>query len=248
MYILWQNKFDSYTITANSEESGYPATNIQDVALTKATRSTGDTSEWWKIDAGAGNTITATGAAIAGHNITSGATIKIQGNATDAWGGPTVDETITHKTAVMTEFFSTQSLRFWRFLVEDASNPDTYIKIGRLFLGTYISQSNVIAKDFPEQHIDTSFVDHTVTGEVYGDQGIVYKLYNYQFPYLTNTQKGQIQTMFETVGLIKPVFFIPDESDLAKVPPLYGTINDNLIFNHIVGYVWNCSISVREGK
>lgn len=247
MYILWENKFDAYDIIANSEATGYPATNIQDVSLAKVTRSTGDASETWKIDAGAGNTITATCAAIAGHNITSGATtIKIQGNATDAWDSPTVDEAITHDAAIMTEFFNTQSLRFWRFIVEDASNPDTYISIGRLFLGAYINQANVISKDYPEEFIDTSFIDHTVKGQVYGDEGIIYKLYNYLLPYLTNTQKGEIQTMFETVKKIKPVFFIADEDDLVKIPRLYATINDNLSFNHIVGYTWNTTLALRE--
>ena len=52
MRIIWDNEFDKYTITANSEESGYPASNLQDISYKKTTRSTGVTSEWWKIGEG----------------------------------------------------------------------------------------------------------------------------------------------------------------------------------------------------
>jgi len=250
MRIAWDNEFDKYTITANSEASGYPATNInQDFTLAKKSRTTGDTSENWLIDAGAGETITATCAAIAGHNISSGATtIKIQGNAADSWGSPTVNQSITHATGMMIVFFSTQSLRFWRFLVEDASNPDTYIEIGRLFLGTYLDLANVIYRAFPETIISTSDIDYTLTGQLYGDKGIQQKLYNFQLPYLTNTQKENLETMFETVDIVKPVFLTIDENDLTQIEPIYAAINDDLSFNHIIGYKWNTTLAFKEAK
>ena len=115
MRILWDNEFDKYTITANSEETGYPATNLnQDFTLAKKTRTTDDTAETWLIDAGVGNTIEMTCAAIGdGHNLTSGATIKFQGNATDSWGSPSIDEALTYAAGNIIKFFTGGSYRFW---------------------------------------------------------------------------------------------------------------------------------------
>lgn len=250
MRIAWDNEFDKYTIVASSEASGYPASNINlDFTLAKRARSTGDTAETWLIDAGVGNTISMTCAAIgAGHNLTSGATIKFQGNATDSWGSPTIDETLTYAAGNIIKVFTGGAYRFWQFSIADAANPDGYIEIPRLFGGTYLALTDIIYRSFPEGIISTSDKEYTVTGQSYGDKGVQLKIYNFQLPYLTNTQKESIETMFETVDIIKPVFLTIDENDLTKLEPIYMTINDDLSFNHIIAYVWNTTLSFKEAK
>jgi len=250
MRIAWDNEFDKYTITANSEATGYPATNInQDFTLATKSRTTDDTAEWWKIDAGSGNTIEMTCAAIGdGHNLTSGATIKFQGNATDSWGSPSVDETLTYAAGNIIKFFTGGSYRYWQFSIVDAANPDGYIEIPRIFGGTYLDLVNIWYREFPEEIISTSDKEYTVTGQLYGNKGVQQKIYNFQLPYLTNTQKESIETMFATVDLIKPVFLTIDENDLTKLEPIYAAINDDLSFNHIIAYVWNTTLSFKEAK
>ena len=247
MRFLYSNLFDTagYTLTENSEESTYPVENTQDYQLSKHYRTTGDTSEWVKIDGLASEAITANIAFIAGHNITSGATtIKIQGSNTDSWSPPTVDETITHSTGVMWDAFTSDDLRYWRWLIADASNPDTYLKIGRLGLGTYFDLTNWPATDFDPRPIDTSTSRRSPTGQLYGNEGVIYYEYDYYFSHLTNTEKVNMVTMWETNKKVKPILMIPNPSD-TTLPPVYGIIKD-FRYKHKIGYTWKAWITIAE--
>ena len=245
MRILYYNEIDKNSISASSEASGYPIGNVQDYQLIKAFRTTGISGEYIKIDAGSGNTITATCAAILSHNLTSGATIKIQANATDDWAAPAIDETFTYDGDIMIQYFTSGSYRYWRFYFDDASNPDGYIEIGRLFLGPYL-QLNPPKADFPLQYVDTSTRKASLTGQTFGDEGIVYRLFNFTFPYWDETVRNEIVTMYNEVRKIKPVILVPDENNTDKLGPIYAVINDNLSLNHIISYQWNGVIPFRE--
>ena len=246
MRIFWNNLLDDYTLSANSEDSSYPVANVQDYQLIKVYRSTGDTSEWVKVDAGSGSTITATGACILGHNLTNSGTYKIQGNATDSWGTPSLDETFTYDSNIMIKTFNSAGYRYWRFSLADATNPDTYLEIGRLFLGTYLEFSDQPSKEFPMTYEDTSNVDYSITGQSFGDEGIIYRLYNFKYPYWTDTVRKSVVTMIEDIKLVKPVILVPDEDNTDKLIPVYAKLNDALSINHIVAYAWNGTLSFRE--
>lgn len=198
-----------------------------------------------KIDAGAGLTITANSAAILGHNLSSGAVCKIQGNATDEWNSPTVDEAITYNADIMTEYFTSNSLRFWRFLIDDTDNPDTYISVGRLVLCAYL-ETDTAGKDFPIVYDDTSKVDESLTGQSFGDEGIIRKIYTFQFPYWLDTVRKSIVTMVSDIKKIKPIVLVLDENDQTSVIPVYARLTDNMSINHIIGYNWNGILSFKE--
>ncbi len=75
-----------------------------------------------------------------GHNISSGATVKIQGNAADSWGAPALDETIAFRAGTMRRYLTsgTKTYRYRRLKIEgDAGNAAGYIKLPELFLGDY---------------------------------------------------------------------------------------------------------------
>lgn len=246
MIIFWGNELDNYTLTANSEDSSYPAANVQDYQLAKYYRTVTCTAEWVKVDAGSGSTITATGACIVSHNLTASGTFKIQGNATDSWGSPSVDETISYDSGIMYTTFNSASYRYWRFSLADSTNPDTYLQIGRLFLGTYLSFSDQPSKDFPLTYEDTSNVDFSITGQAFGDAGVIYRLYNFKFPYWSDSVRQSVVTMIEGIKLVKPVVLVPDENNTDKLDPVYAILNDKLSVNHMIAYIWNGTLSFRE--
>jgi len=248
MRIIYYNEIDKNTNTANSEDSGHPLENIEDYQLTKTYRSAGITSEWVKVDAGTGNTITATCIAILGHNLTSSATIKIQANATDSWAAPTIDYTVTYNSDIMTRYFTSASYRYWRYTFADATNSDGYIELGRLFLGTYLQFDDPPKAEMPLQYIDTSTKQFSIKGQVFGDKGIIYKVYNFLFPYWVESVRTSLKTMIDEVNQVKPVVLIPDENNQDKLKPVYAVLNDNLALNHIIAYKWNGSLAFREAK
>lgn len=247
MRLLWDNKVDSGTITANSEASNYPVSNIVHIHLSRQWRSTGDTSEWIKIDAGAGNTITADSVAILQHNISSGATVKIQANATDVWTAPSIDETITYNSGIIFKFFTnTTGYRYWRLLVEDPSNPDGYIEIGRLFLCTYYQVEKSFQKAFTEEKTNTDQLSYSLSGQLYADIGIEFKRYALTFPYWNNTAKQAIETMVTMIGKHKPLVLFLDENNTDKLLPVYCHIESDIKYSHIHNYIWQGAVTFQE--
>jgi hypothetical protein len=94
---------------------------------------TSDTSENLVIDLGSPKTITAF--ILADHNLTSGATITLQGHTSNSWGSPAYTHAVVYGDPAV--LYLSESYEFWRPLITDPSNPDTYIRIGKIYLGTY---------------------------------------------------------------------------------------------------------------
>lgn len=244
--ILGHNNYvDSATITANSEASGYPVGNIQDVQLTKVYRSTGVTTEWIKFDLGSAKSIK--GVFILAHNITSGATIKIQANTSDSWTSPAVDQTLTYDNETIYYLFSSaQSYQYWRFYVEDSGNSDGYIEIGRIELDELLELGDVISSEYPETIYRTDRTQFTLTGQVFGNEGISYKLWSLGMPFLRDTDKENLEAVYDEVGQIKPLILILYEDMINTYGIKYVVFNDNIAFNHIFKDIWNCNIAFRE--
>jgi hypothetical protein len=83
-----------------------------------------------------GSALAITAFCLSDHNITSGATVKLQANSSNSWTTPAYTLTLTQTDQPMVNYIS-QSYRYWRVLIQDASNPDGYVGIGKLYLGTY---------------------------------------------------------------------------------------------------------------
>lgn len=89
MKILYDNRAiaSTATITASSEATGYEASvSLKDTRLARKWRTTGDTAESVVIYNAEG--IAATYCVIMGHNLTSDATVTLQGNDTNVWTSP----------------------------------------------------------------------------------------------------------------------------------------------------------------
>ncbi len=248
MRLMWDNEIDNMTISAATENSNYPAENVADQRLSKVYRSTDDEDEWILFDAGPGNTINPTAVLIAAHNITAAATITIQGNATDSWGAPTVSETVTHDDETMVLFFTGAALRYWRLFVDDPTNPDTRIEIGRVFLGTYLALPPIEpSPNLPLQ--SSTAVTSSITGQVYANRRKVFRVPAFAYPLVTDAQRQSLETMFRAVEGATPVFLIVWEDNLAQVGPIYCTIDQSEIpfqQSPVMGLLWETSLKFKE--
>jgi hypothetical protein len=77
-----------------------------------------------------------------GIRLSDTAVVKIQANATDSWGSPAVDQTLTIDNTYMvaSHYFSTdQSYRYWRVVIEDVGNPYGYVELGMVWFGKSLS-------------------------------------------------------------------------------------------------------------
>lgn len=105
-------------------------------------RATGDTSERIVIDFGSPQNITSF--VMQDHNFTSGASVKLQANASDSWGSPSYDSgDLTIQDPIYT--YPDQTYRYWSPVIADPSNPDGYVEVASMFLGVYKTFDNVNA-------------------------------------------------------------------------------------------------------
>jgi hypothetical protein len=99
-------------------------------------QSSGIVTEHIVIDYGAATQFTAV--LICDHNLTDSAVVKIQANASDSWGSPSYDNTISTITDPLI-VYADQTYRYNRWYFEDSTNPDGCIKIGNIMHTTYLA-------------------------------------------------------------------------------------------------------------
>jgi len=223
--ILYDFLFDDGTITSSSEASGLPDDNAVHDFVGRVWRTTADTGQWIKFDLGSAKKLTM--AAIFGHNLTSGATVTLEANATDSWGAPSYSKALTWNSLAIVEFID-QTYRWWRITFEDGSNPDGYIEIGRICGGEYYEPGVNI-----DQAVQKKIVDPSVRSESEGRQGYAvekdeYRVFDVQFTGIDRTQQGELETIFRAVKTIRPLVFVLDPDEYPEADTIYCRITTPL--------------------
>jgi hypothetical protein len=152
--ILWEIASDGNTslnnyTTSSYAGTGYEVVNLRSDFIERAWRTTACTSEWFQFDAGVGNTIGIDTSAIIGHNLTNNAVITVYGYgdafsnapATDAdWYALTPEFSMTVQPNYANIYYiatvsAASKYRHWRVLIQDPSNTDGFISVGRFVAG-----------------------------------------------------------------------------------------------------------------
>ena len=235
------------TVSANSVDIQYPVSNVLDSRLTRLYKT--DSSTTAEIVFDAGSAVTVDSIAIANHNISSGvSTLKVQGNATNSWATPSIDETLTYSSGVITKTFTGGSYRYWRVYIIDAGNSDGYISIGRIFLADSFTAPD-ISPTFGHTRKSSSVKTQSIGGQSYQDTRYFASLVSVKWPAVTATEKSNLITQFETIDIGSPFFVTFDESNIS-IGTLYVTIDqDSLNFNLLANpKYWEAALSLLEEK
>ena len=247
MRALYNNLFDSpETIDSLSEATNYPIENAQNVSLDKVWRSTGLASETVTIDAGAGETFTMDSFAIVGHNLTSGATIDFQMNATDAWGAPSVDESVTWRAGIIVHYFTSATYRFARIVISDAANTDGYIEVSRFFEGAYLQFDPSSTIEFKIDNIRNDIQIFSDANVAWTREGVSWRTFEYKFPRTAYTMVAKLRTMWDTVGLHKPIIFMNYDDRFTEIDPAYCLIMNNFSESWKAGQKVEYDLRLRE--
>jgi len=264
-------------LTANSANINYPVTNILHSSRTRVFKTVALTTTA-TIVFDCLTAVTCNSIDIDNHNISSGVTaLKWQGNATDAWGAPSVDEDLTYSSGIINKDFTGGSYRYWRLHIEDAANTDTFIKLGRVFTGgsyrywrlhiedaantdTFIKlgrvfganslTTSVIGGNISDSYQTDTVKTRTNAGVTYGDLRDNYQLISVNWNKITTaTEKPLLKTMFDQVSISTPFFVTFDDSNIS-LNTVYVTIDGNGL--HFVYYpdarYCKASISFIEEK
>lgn len=190
-----------------------------------------------------------------GLNLTSSAVVKLQANATDAWSSPSWEQTITANNDVYSLFDSTglgdTSYRYWRVLITDNANPDTYIEVSKFFLGEYYAPtSGSVQFPFEDAYTDYSDTQYSVAGQSFSESRSVLETFTLKWDFLTDTEKEQFDTIFKEYKTAYPLFIAIDSDANISSGSNYYTryckfaapirwIKDGATY-------WSCDMRLRE--
>jgi len=223
---LYTHKFDMATIYSSSEVAGLPDDNAVQEFVAKKWRTTGkgtvEIPEWIKFYVGS-TAKKITMLAIFGHNLTSGAIVKLQAYSSDEWTVPPAYESaaLTWNAQALVLFLD-QTYTWWRITIADPNNTDGYIEIGRICAGEYYEPGMNIIETVTMSLIDPSIVTESDGGQGYSIEKTKYRMYSVQFGDINTAQQEEIETMFRAVGTTKPLIFALDPGAYPEAQTIYG--------------------------
>lgn len=244
MRLLYDNKFLAATITVSSENPNYPQGNMQDEILAKVFRSIAD-----NVTIKISTQTKASYVSIMGHNLTSTATITLQGNNTDVWGAPSFSETIPYRSDMCILKFTEATYNYWRVIIDDSdSAADGYIELGCIYLGTYLQMPGMKLDQTLELK-DNSKSSQSYSGQNYGDLRYQYRNPQFNFPFLSHDQKDNLNTMWTNNRSAKPLICLVWANDYGIEAPMYCIVDQKeLSFkrNGESRRPWSTKIKFRE--
>lgn len=212
----------TWGVQSGTEDADYPAANLADGIFTKPAKLTSTTGAW-TADFGSAQRVDLI--ALGVHNIDAGATVVVQANATDSWGSPTVDTTLTIATAdgdgrvchawkdlTGVTGYSTGGFRYWRVGVT-ASNT-SLVAIGEVWLG---ATKRTMERNY-QWEFETTDLRRTVEHETQYGVRTVYDLLVRQRSFVGKVRASDsgldvVRAWHRSArGSVSPIVFIPDTS------------------------------------
>lgn len=249
MRIAYKNYVDLITsgsIIASTEDPAFPIENIQEQRKVVTWRTTAVTAQSIIVDLGGAIAIDT--CMLLGHNLTSSATIVLYAATSNSWVGAT-SQTITYNADMILKFFTAQTYQWFKIEIDDQTNPDGYIEIGRFWLGDYITISPSSLVDFTVKKNRSDNVMHNKTRQKYASIGNTWREFNLQFPPTASTMVDLIEDMFDYVGNHSSFIFCNFDTlrGYTLVEPCYVSIvDDSLSFGHDENNKWNWSLNLME--
>jgi hypothetical protein len=248
----------SVTITATSEDPNFPASNLKRYQRSRVWRSSGiasierivfDLQTAEQIDSFAMlfNPIQGEGV-----KFSDSAVIKLQANATNSWGSPALEVTLSIDSAydVITYFFATpQSYRFWAVQIQDAGNAFGYLEIPKIILSksTQLGQTPEIG--FSDVLTDQSKISDTPYGHRYSDVYPERRSFQFDYSALAMEDVEALQQIFRRVGKVTPIALALDPTETLFDKDrffLYGYLNDKLQGKHRFYSYFDGALSLEE--
>jgi len=136
-------------VTSSSATSGNPANSVLHDHPGKIWQASGDVGEWVQFYSASG--LTFNQVALFNHNLSSTATVLLQGSTDANWTIPddipfneTIPLTVDADDNILPRanmFFAATSYNYWRVFINDVNNADGKIRVGRICAGVYYEVS-----------------------------------------------------------------------------------------------------------
>ncbi len=243
----YENVADEAELTASSETSSLPASNVQDPRPTRVWRTSGAASESLVLDLGTARSVSM--AALLEHNLTAEATVTLQANSSDSWGSPPLEESLGWHSGLIVEFFEAAEYRYWRLVIADGGNADGYVQIGRVWLGGYFQPARDFSKDFTVRRVDPSTVVYSDSGSKSVGERTPYRVVELNFP--STEEKAEFEQVVEAAGVGGDLIAALDPgnevwSDGQHDYTLYCHLESAPDWSHRINDRWSLRLRLRE--
>lgn len=165
------------------------------------------------------------------HNLTSAATIVLKGHTADSWGSPSFSEAIVWNEEKIIHYPSAaQTYKYWQIQITDAANPDGYIEIGELYLGSYLELTKNYVEGYSEETDllkDTNSTPYGVERDRFYNSQLTF---SFNFSAMDAADVTDMKTLIAAIvsrsaGTFKPLWFnkdsaTPNETWLVKLASL----------------------------
>ena len=222
---MWRNlinEISSVTLTATS--ATVPVANLAHHQLGKAWRTSGITSESITINLGT-TSEPVKSVCVAGHNLTKNGTVEIL-HSTDNITFTSLGVKTVGSAKIVTFFFASLSKQYWRITLKDTTNPDNFIKVGRIFLGDYWEPAAQIMRQWSVEVVDETSMEKSIGGQKWRNIRDSFNRVSFRLPHLSKSEAVENFLNFvRRVGMKDSMFIslFPDGgSTLRGVTDLYG--------------------------
>ena len=256
---LYNNLFDSATLTESSEATGFPCENTQHSFRSKVWRTEGSTAGTANLVIDHGSAKAVNCVALAGYNWASApGTLNLEFNATDTWGGPSETESLTWAAnpttngnyGIIIKTFTSHSYQYNRLnVVHSPGAVPTDWDLGRIFLGAYFQPTLQYISDGVEQSfVDGSYVSKTAGGQEHVDEVNIYRRKAFSFIITTQAQWELFQKMINHVGKGTDMFVAFDYDNEPDEMTMYGKLSAKLPAMSRVENYWRLDCEFKESN
>ena len=225
MKIIYDNWIDDATLTASSTAEGYDVNNLKVPQLLNNFIFDGNNEsvtmdfttavelKTFIIDIG---------------NMSSTATITLEGNATDVWTSPSYSQAMT-KTETAAYLLLDEEYRWWRLTLDDSTVVD--IEVGYIHAGGAALQMPSIDPQVELFYSNTSSATISISGQVYGNTGYNFLETSFNFSQITEgsattlgvpvATRQEFVDFFNTVNNTQPFWVFLWSNNLDEFPPQF---------------------------
>jgi hypothetical protein len=200
---------------------------------------------WWKLD----KAYHVNTAAILGHNIKSGTTVKIQANNSDEWSAPDIDETFTYvadERPILKFLDAIKVYKYWRFTFTGQAS----VEAGRLWLGEYLQITPSSLLDFRVTKRRSDLVIYGRDRQKFANPGVGWRKFELSFPKTETTMIHKIETMYDAVGTHTSFIFCNFDTtrEWPLIEPCYSSLEGDLEFAHNARQKYSYRLIIEEDK
>jgi hypothetical protein len=243
------------SLSATSEDASFPVSNLALEQRALKWRSTGVDDEGVVIDIKTEDAIDSVVVMTDGINdirLSPSATVSLQGNATDEWTSPALDQALTYDETneLYSHYFTTdQSYRYWRIYVDDPGNPFGFIELSKIVLAKSTILTQGPNKGFTYGLEDQSSQSSTDFGHVYTDQFPVKKSLEFEYELITLSDMETLADLYLRVGSKKAVAVALDTQEEAFDKDrffVYGKLQGSVDVKHSTFTFFNMPWGIEE--